>query len=146
MDKSKEVELGLTFLIGKDGAHIELHDKVSGICMFRGDMTPENTLSLMGRLSHTPVKGYLGNLSHVGKKLVMDKLEFELPEDADYSTEKEMARTLAKAICPVGWTPDMYFGSQNSFFTKDGKRYARTIIRSYVDPDENDLTNSDSLE
>ena len=37
-----------------------------------------------------------------------------------------------KKECPDGWTPDLHFSSQDSFFHKDYELWARTKIRRWV--------------
>lgn len=59
---------------------------------------------------------------------------FELPE-ANYMNRKEVAIETIKTVCPDGWTPDLYFGSQNSFFRENGKEYARVTIRRWIEKD-----------
>jgi hypothetical protein len=62
-------------------------------------------------------------------------LEFEVPKWNTDISDKEQAMELAKEHCPYGWTPDLYFNSQDSFFYKDKKRFARTTIRRWVEID-----------
>ena len=74
------------------------------------------------------------DLEKVGKMQETDTLEFVLPEDfPTYSGDKEEVKKLAKEICPEGWTPDLSFNSQTSFFTKEEIKYARTTIRRWVE-------------
>lgn len=72
-------------------------------------------------------------VSHIGKRMEMLPLVFEMPKDA-WPKQKEIARKLAKEKCPEGWSPDLYFGSQGSFFNKEGKSWAKTAIRRWVTP------------
>lgn len=72
-------------------------------------------------------------LHQVGKK--MEHKQFEFPFDRrkiPFKELDEMASREAIRVCPEGWYPDLYFGSKNSFFTKDGTEWARTIIRRWV--------------
>lgn len=64
-------------------------------------------------------------LKNVGKKRESMDIVFEMP-DVDYNKKLETAQRLAKEAAPEGWESSVYFGSQDSFFTKDGKQYART--------------------
>lgn len=73
------------------------------------------------------------SLERVGKKLELGKLEFVMPE-CDYRKRNEIACKLAMKECPEGWTPDLYFGSKDSFFNPGPgmAEMARTTIRRWV--------------
>ena len=70
-------------------------------------------------------------LRHIGKKMEHKSLVFELTQDA--YRNKDMAKMMAADVCPEGWEPDLYFGSQESFFCKGRKNFARTTIRRWVE-------------
>ncbi len=70
-------------------------------------------------------------IQNVGKTIKRDTLEFELPMD-NYVMEKKDIIDLAKKNCPDGWDVYNYFGSKDSFFTKNNKPYARTQIKKWV--------------
>jgi len=90
-------------------------------------------------LSSRPCLMVVRGLDKVGKKQEMiHPFNFELPEDAEYR-DKESARTALSSACPKGWTGSDYFGSQSSFFEEDGKQFASTTLRRWVDkPDSED--------
>jgi hypothetical protein len=75
----------------------------------------------------------VNGLDKVGKKHENKTYEFEIG-DIDKRDEE---RLWLAAIRSLGkddlheWTPDKYFRSQNTFFQKDGKNYARCTIRSW---------------
>lgn len=69
-------------------------------------------------------------LENVGKRVEIDTFEFECKRD------KQEAIRKVKKLCPKEWRPSTYFGSQNSFFKKDGKDFARTTIRRWVEKDK----------
>lgn len=71
------------------------------------------------------------NLDRVGKKLEKREIEFLVAEKV-WLHDKELAIDLAKAATPEGWVADTYYGSKDSFFTKDGDQWARTTIRRWV--------------
>ena len=71
-------------------------------------------------------------LQNVGKKREYMDIVFEMP-DVDYNKKLETAIRLAREAAPEGWESSVYFGSQDSFFTKDGKQYARTRASSCVE-------------
>ena len=65
-------------------------------------------------------------LDKVGLKQEYKQFEFRLSTKADYKTREKEAIRDACALCPEGWKIDRSFGSQSSFFEKDGLRYGRT--------------------
>ena len=67
----------------------------------------------------------------LNKKLEHKRFVFKLPP-VDGWRDKETAKEIIQKVCPEGWKPDMGFNSQDSFFSKDGKEYARTTIRRWV--------------
>ena len=73
-------------------------------------------------------------LENVGKKRVMEEIVFEFKDD-NYEGRKERAYDLAREIAGPEWEVDSYFGSQKSFFTKNGIEMARTNIKKWVDKD-----------
>jgi hypothetical protein len=75
------------------------------------------------------------NLVYVGKKREREKIEFKLDEGSDYR-EKEAAALQVEKHVPEGWIASTYFGSQDSIFSRDGGRWARTQINRWVDKGE----------
>ena len=71
-------------------------------------------------------------LDKVGKKRIIDNFEFEM-DNPKLSRSKEFAIEKVKKICPIGWECSTYFGSQDSFFDRDGKSFARTKIMKWVE-------------
>jgi hypothetical protein len=120
----------ITFLINESGARIEIHDRASSTKFLYIELDVQQLAEMLGRRSHTPCNIETRGLDRIGKKMLMNTLEFPMPK-ADYQKRKEVAVKEAKKCCPEGWYPDEYFGSHGSFFTKDGKDYARTTIRKW---------------
>jgi hypothetical protein len=71
-------------------------------------------------------------LDKVGKRIESDELIFEMPSRVKYSERKQIAAALARKAAPDGWEASGYFYAQDSFFEKDGKSYARTLISRWV--------------
>lgn len=118
---------------------IELAERVTTQAIAKIKFTPEQWFNLISGLGYTKclAKVDLDAVSRIGKKMQMAPLTFEMPDDgwlAEY--RKKIARKLAKEKCPDGWEPDLHFGSQGSFFNKEGKSWARTTIRRWVTPEE----------
>lgn len=122
----------ITFLTDEDGATIEIHDRASSTMFCKIKLTASQLALMLSRRSHTPCDMETAGLERVGKKMIMDKLEFAMPESS-WNDRKEVAGREAIRQCPEGWKPDCYFGSKHSFFTKGAKEYATTIIRKWVE-------------
>jgi len=71
-------------------------------------------------------------LDVIGKMNERMNLEFEMPEHG-YSNRVEVARKAADKAAPEGWSVSGYFGSQNSFFERDGVKMARTTMDRWVE-------------
>lgn len=122
----------ITILVDKDGAKFQIEDSEAGVRFLEFTMKPEDFCAALGRLGCIPCSLEVGNLKRVGKVMEMDKIEFCIP-DVDYGERKAIAYKIAKKVSPEGWEPDNYFGAQGSFFYKDGKHWARTHIRRWVE-------------
>ncbi len=124
----------ITLLVDKQGARIELHDVPSGLTFFRAEMTAEDFMAALGRLGYAGMeKAEIFNLEKIGKTLLIDKIEFEMPEGVPHKELSKVAYQLALEQCPAGWEPDSYFNSRDSFFYKNEKQWARATIRKYVE-------------
>lgn len=121
----------ITVIANHDYVRIELHDKTASITFAEVTLTPEQFTKAMSSLAYTPCETNVRGLDLVNKKMEWKNFEFEIPND--WMNEKKNAERIIKDVCPEGWEPSMYFGSQDSFFKKDGKRFARVTIRRWVD-------------
>jgi hypothetical protein len=133
----------ITILINQDGTTIELKDNSSYTTFVKIELTPDQLSSALSRLGETKCKIKVFALDKLNKKMINKDFEFEIPE-FDYKEMAEKAYEIAKKLCPEGWIPDGGFNSQGSFFKKDGKNYAKTIIRTWLTGrggDENDPYN-----
>lgn len=112
---------------------IKVLDGLSSETLFETKIDPETFLQAsMGRLSRTKVEYEHGELSRIGKKMVVEKLVFEVPKRAQFRDIGEVIE-LANAACPEGWIHDGTFNSQGSFFHEKGVDYAKTVMRQWVD-------------
>jgi hypothetical protein len=122
----------ITILTGENGVTIELNDEASGERFLTVELTSSQFCQALSRLAYTKCKKTeVRSLDRIGKKIDVQEIILELPHN-NYETRKETAIKIAAEICPAGWIPDTYYGSQGSFWTKDGKYYARTHIRRWV--------------
>lgn len=120
----------ITILVNKDVTEIQLHDKLSGITFATIELTSEQFCDALGRLAYTPCKIDVQGTHLLNKEMVVDKLEFPF-ESKSYTNRSELAKIESKKYIPEGWESDGYFNSQDSFFKKDGKDYARVTIRKW---------------
>ena len=117
-----------------DNVFIEVQDEASRIRIIKLEVDPVQFTKALARLSNVPcINAETGPLDRVGKKHECKDFEFPFEDKGDWKTRKERAAVESKRLCPEGWISDGYFGSQGSFFTKDGKSYARCTIRRWVD-------------
>lgn len=124
----------ITILVGEDGATIRLHDKDASVAFAEVKLNSQQFCQAMGRLALTECEIEVFGLKKVGKKMEHKKMEFEIG-DFDGVTRKGAAQKKALEIIPDGWVSDQYFGSQDSFFWRDDKEWARVTIRRWVDED-----------
>ena len=93
----------------------------------------ELMLALTGQLL-TNITTRLGDTGKIGKVRESRVLEFPMPEGTFYGDpRKAQAVKEGSRICPEGWEMSTYFSSQSSFFTKEGRDWARTSIMRWVE-------------
>lgn len=114
-----------------DGLRIELECDTSGITFAVANLDKDQTIAALSRQAMVDCELDLRGLERVGKTVEIDRIEFPMPYH-HYIEKKDVAAREAVIRCSDGWTPDLYFGSQDSFFKKDGHEWARTFIRRYV--------------
>ena len=123
----------VTILFERDGMTIKVHDEDASIEFLEIRLNQEQTCQALGRLGNTECESMTVRALHrVGKKMEHESFDFPMPCSLFDSRCKEIAVAECKRVCPEGWEPDTHFGSQNSFFKKDDKPWARTTIRRWV--------------
>jgi len=125
----------ITILFDRDNrTTIEIYDGDACIRFVQVTMTNDQVASALSRLGHTPCIVEVRGLDCVGKKREHKSFEFEIPfGEPWHEGYVDRVCEAVKEKCPQGWEPDLSFSSQDSFFDKDGKRWARTTIRRWVD-------------
>lgn len=93
------------------------------------EITPHSLALALSGLASIPVNIATKGLDKVGKYRHIKTIEFEINSDTPSRYDAAMKEYVKH--CPDGWELWGRFGSQNSFFTKDGKTYARTTIVSW---------------
>lgn len=124
-----------TLQICRESVWLEVEDFDSRETFVRVELTPQQFVDAMARLACVPCKATVGGLGHIGKYHECKDFDFVIPEKVadDWKNRQRIAAEIAARECPDGWTAEEYFGSQDSFFSKDGKNYARCTIRRWVD-------------
>lgn len=137
-NRAMKIEKGqITILVNREFTEITLHDDKASTDFARVRLTPEQLCSALSRLSQTDCEIEVFSLDRVGKKHENQTFEFEIPRKlSEYNRDnEELKKVCEKAMQNSGlteWKSDHYYGSQNSFFAKDGKNFARVTIRRYV--------------
>lgn len=124
----------IDLFVNENGVTLNVYDTPSSIRFLTIKMTSEQFCAALGRLSYAPVLSIeIDGLDKIGKKMEIDELIFPLDMGKDrYNDRENKAIEQSKKHIPEGWVSDDYFRSQNSFFTKDGKDFARVTIRRWV--------------
>ena len=118
-----------------DYVSIEVKDENACVKLLRLKMSMENFAQAITGLHSTECVGEVSGLDKVGKKHENRDFSFELPEGTKFRDKTAAVKAVMEA-CPKGWTPDISFSSQNSFYSADGKEWARTTIRRWVEIEE----------
>lgn len=137
--KIKQMKLkGRIFIgIGIDSTKIEITDDSSRIRFCEITLTPEQLSAALSRQADTPCILEIKRLELVGKKHEHKSFQFELPKSIDKYSDSfkgelwEYGQNLVDKEYN-GWVLDKYFGSQNTFFTLDGKDMVRATARRWV--------------
>jgi len=132
-----DILASVTLLVNPDGVIFEIGDEKAGVQILSIDISQSDFMSLLGRDRYVKMNAKIANLDKVGKKMEVDSFEFELPVEASgYELRKKWAiENVQNALIAAGksdWEADKYYGSQKSFFTKDGKPFARATIRRWI--------------
>ena len=126
-------EAKISIFINQDETTIEVECGKSSTKFVEIKLTPEQLSSALSRSAYTPCKSVeVHGLDRVNKKHECKGYEFKLPE-CSWDNHKEKAiETAQELLKDSKWEPDLYFGSRDSFFQKDGEEWARTTIRRWV--------------
>lgn len=131
----KSIPVGLSLLVNGEKVVLELQDNISRITFVYAEFSTSEFCAALGRLCCVPITCEVRDLHHVGKKMIMDRITFPLPNDESKSSTKLALQEEPKYV-PEGWVADGSFSSRGSFEVKDGITYANDIIRTWVDEDK----------
>lgn len=110
---------------------IQVKDVDAGIRFLTIEVDLDKFSECITGLSETECEMEVFGLTNVGKMIERDRIEFEI-EDRFYREADEYLYNEAIKHVPEGWICSRYFGSKDSTFIKDGKRYARASIMRWV--------------
>lgn len=123
----------IDIFIGQDSTTINIYDRDAGIEFLEVTLTPEQLSQALSRLSHTPCTVQVRGIDKIGKKQEMKPLEFPFAVKGNWMDRSDLAAKESQKYADDGWVSDGYFGSQGSFFKKDGQEWARTTQRRWVE-------------
>lgn len=123
----------INIFVNAEYTTIEIIDNNAHTTFATIKLTSEQLCTALSRQARVECDIDVYNIDRVGKKMIHKQHEFEIPFSIDYNNKNQMLSELIKDTLPEGWISDNHFSSQNTFFEKDGKKYARTTIRSYVE-------------
>jgi hypothetical protein len=135
--KKMKIEEGkIMILINPESIVIELEDDKARVRIAKIELDAiEFTKALSRRCASCKNITVYDNCKKYNKTHQSDIFTFPMP-DGCKPGDKEL-KTLAYAealrLCPDGWEVSDYFGSSDSFFNKDGRLFARAIIRRWTD-------------
>ena len=117
-----------------DYVSIKIRDDDASIRFCEARVKYAEFAQLITGLAYVDCELEVDGLQNVGKVREHKKFEFPLPEGT-FHTKEQAQRSLVEHI-PESWSSSGYFNSQDSFFIKDGKPWARTTIVRWVNKNE----------
>ena len=123
----------ITFLVNREYTAIEIIDREANTLFAKIELTPDELSAILSRQGNVHCDIEVEGLDRVGKKHENKYFEFIVPSSIVASSQyAEDLASYANTLLNDGWIADAYFGSQGSFFTKEGKKYARATIRRWI--------------
>lgn len=133
----KNIQAKATILFSKDGMIVEVEDALSSEIIVRFETNQEQACQILSRLACVNVDAEVGDLSRVGKKMLVDKFVFPFNgRDKQKAAEKAAELCLQGKMLAEEWKPDLCFDYQDSFFKIDGSSFAQCTVRRWVDDDK----------
>lgn len=122
----------ISILIRREKTTVEIHDLKSNTLLARVLLDPEKLCEALSGTIRVECECDTGDLSRIGLTHENKKFSFEITRS---TSEEDLLDDCKVALRNAGmsdWVPDNRYGSQDSFFSNDGKPYARTVIRRWV--------------
>ncbi len=103
----------ITLLINRELTSIEIADI---------ELTPEQLNAILSRQGDVSceITYYEKNQDMFGKQHECNDFDFEIPKELNSSKHATELHDIVTPLLSDGWIADKYYGSQSSFFTKDG--------------------------
>lgn len=123
----------ISMFVDFEGTTIELFDSKSAKTFARVKLTNDQLACMLSRLHRTDCQIEVDNLDLIDKQMEHKKFEFEINEQMRTS-KSALNQHCLKALISQNmsdWLPENFYGSKDSFFSKDGKHFARTTIRRW---------------
>jgi len=124
----------ITILIGRDSTRIEVEDDLASTTFLKIKLTPEQLCAALSRQACVECELETNRLDKIGKKHENKSFTFEITEDLYVYDSRDSVKLqeLAQSKLNDGWIAEGYFRSQDSFFQKDDKYFARCTIRRWT--------------
>lgn len=126
----------LTILVNGESTTIQISDDNASVRIIEIKITPEELSLLLSRRAELPVQMNVYNLEKVGKTHENMRYMFEIPKEFRSSSKAlELTELCIESLAKENmsdWTPDSYFGSQDSFRESNGKCFANAVIRRWA--------------
>ena len=130
-----KLEGRISLLVGAEYTTIEIEDHNASTRFVRIKLTPEQLSKCLSRQALVECEIEVSGLNKVGKVHENKNFTFEIPDNLRGSSNSDELSQICQHLLDEnneGWVCDGYFGSKNSFFEKNGKVYARAVIRRWV--------------
>lgn len=122
----------ITFLANRDYTTIEIEDDDANVNFVKVKLTPEQLSMILWRQACVDCELEVMWLEKVWKKHENKSFEFEIPESLRSSRRTKELNNIANSQLKDWWISNDSYSSQGSFFSKDGKYYARATIRRWI--------------
>ena len=122
----------ISILINREHTTIEIEDENANARFLTIKLTPEQLSEALSRTMCVDCEIEVNGLHKVGKTHENKTFEFEISETMASSKFSNSLQEIAQSKLTDGWIAESYFGSQNSFYKKDGVQMARCTIRRWL--------------
>ena len=118
--------------------YIEFIDEASR-ARIKVEIQPIDFANMMTGLHNVPCEMTIRGKENIGLVMMHKTIEFEVSDtlrDRKEEAADELLMLLTFEKEHWGWSSTERFDSKRSFFERDGKRFARAVIRRWVEPAE----------
>lgn len=127
-----KIEGRISIFINREYTTFEIEDENASVTFVKIRLTPEQLSAALSRQAMVECELEVHGIEKVGKRMEHESFVFEIPKELASSNNEDKLHEIAQGLLSDGWISDRYFRSQNTFFTKDDKQYARVTIRRWV--------------